>query len=418
MATLCKNCNHALVYDPDTRTLVCSFCGSSFMAEEVESESKKLRQDLKPVSANEVYGTKEEKYMDCYIYQCSECGGEIIVNGTEASTYCIYCGNPNVVFSRVAKQRCPEYILPFMISKKKALELVHREIDFGPYIPKEIKDLTVDCIRGIYIPYWIVSATYTDAVVIDEGSNNDEFLMNKVSKSKYRKAPTTFGRAGRLTIKDFPIDASKTIPDSLTARLEPFDLAKLRPFDEDYLAGFYSNVSDVTYGDLKDAVMRRAQTYFHKEALGDVGIKPMTDFGFTILEGVVIEPDVKKYIQESRPHLKLDEDMVYAMLPVWFMTFRYKGKPYTILINGDSGKVIYSIPWLKKKFFLQLAVYGFLLSVLCAAVFLLMPFLYQIVWIMTGIMFAAGIGMIIKVVSKIDDMQNKKVINFIKKRQG
>ena len=406
MATLCKNCNHALVYDPDTRTLVCSFCGSSFMAEEVESESKKLRQDLKPVSANEVYGTKEEKYMDCYIYQCSECGGEIIVNDTEASTYCIYCGNPNVVFSRVAKQRCPEYILPFMISKKKALELVHREIDFGPYIPKEIKDLTVDCIRGIYIPYWIVSATYTDAVIVEGPKKNSQ------------SETSMYGRAGRLTIKDFPIDASKTIPDALTARLEPFDLAKLRPFDEDYLAGFYSNVSDVTYGDLKDTVMRRAQTYFHKEAIADAGVLPIKDFETPILKDVVIEPDIKKYVKASKPHIKLDEDMVYAMLPVWFMTFRYEGKPYTILVNGDSGKVVYSIPWLKKKFFLQLAVYGFLMSLLFAAVIFLLPTPVPYFGVVPCVMFTAGIGLIIKVVRNVEAMQNKTVINFIKKRQG
>ena len=406
MATLCKNCNHALVYDPDTRTLVCSFCGSSFMAEEVESESKKIRQDLKPVSANEVYGTKEEKYMDCYIYQCSECGGEIIVNDTEASTYCIYCGNPNVVFSRVAKQRCPEYILPFMISKKKALELVHREIDNGPYIPKEIKDLTVDCIRGIYIPYWIVSATYTDAVVVEGPKKNSQ------------SETSMYGRAGRLTIKDFPIDASKTIPDALTARLEPFDLAKLRPFDEDYLAGFYSNVSDVTYGDLKDTVMRRAQTYFHKEAIADAGVLPIKDFETPILKDVVIEPDIKKYVKASKPHIKLDEDMVYAMLPVWFITFRYEGKPYTILVNGDSGKVVYSIPWLKKKFFLQLAVYGFLMSLLFAAVIFLLPTPVPYFGVVPCVMFTAGIGLIIKVVRNVEAMQNKTVINFIKKRQG
>lgn len=405
MATLCKNCNHALVYDPDTRTLVCSFCGSSFRAEEVESESKKLRQDLKPVSANEVYGTKEEKYMDCYIYQCSECGGEIIVNDTEASTYCIYCGNPNVVFSRVAKQRCPEYILPFMISKKKALELVHREIDYGPYVPQEIKDLTVDCIRGIYVPYWIVSATYTDAVVI-EGPR-------KTSHS----GTSLYGRAGRLKIKDFPIDASQTIPDALTSRLEPFDLARLRPFDEDYLAGFYSNVSDVTYSDLKDAVMKRAQTYFHKEALNDIGVVPIKE-DWSITGEIVIEPDVKDHLKASKPHIKLDEDMVYAMLPVWFITFRYEGKPYTILVNGDSGKVVFSIPYLKKKFFAQLAVYGFLLSLLCAAFLFLIPGINQYVSVFIGILFAASIGKLINVMKKIADMQNKSVINFIKKRQG
>jgi DNA-directed RNA polymerase subunit RPC12/RpoP len=138
-----------------------------FRPEEVEAESKEYREDLKAEAAGEVYGDKEDKsLMDCYVYSCSECGGEIIVNGTEASTTCVYCGNPNVVFSRISKQKRPEYVMPFSITKERAIELVHKKIDHGIFIPRAIKKFTPDCVRGIYIPYWIVNAKFTDAVVI------------------------------------------------------------------------------------------------------------------------------------------------------------------------------------------------------------------------------------------------------------
>ena len=58
MATLCKNCSHALVFDPETQKLVCSSCGSSFTAEEVEAESKQYRQDLRAESMETIYGGK------------------------------------------------------------------------------------------------------------------------------------------------------------------------------------------------------------------------------------------------------------------------------------------------------------------------------------------------------------------------
>ena len=48
MATLCKNCSHALVFNPATQLLECSACGSMFRPEEVEAESKEYREDLKP----------------------------------------------------------------------------------------------------------------------------------------------------------------------------------------------------------------------------------------------------------------------------------------------------------------------------------------------------------------------------------
>ena len=71
MATLCKNCAHALVFDPRTQKLVCNSCGSTFAPEEIESEAKEYRQDLKAETAEQVYGTAEEKYMDCYVYTCA-----------------------------------------------------------------------------------------------------------------------------------------------------------------------------------------------------------------------------------------------------------------------------------------------------------------------------------------------------------
>ena len=82
MATLCKNCAHALVFDPVSQKLVCDACGSSFKPEEIESEAQAYRQDLKAESMKEVTGAKDETMMDCYVYSCAECGGEIIINGT------------------------------------------------------------------------------------------------------------------------------------------------------------------------------------------------------------------------------------------------------------------------------------------------------------------------------------------------
>ena len=202
MATLCRNCSHPLVFDPAKQKMYCSSCGSSFLPEEVEAESKEYRQDLRAESMESIYNTKDKDLMDCYVYSCSECGGEIIINGTEASTTCVYCGNSNVVFSRIAKQKCPEFVMPFSITKEKAIELVHKKINSGLFIPKEIKNFSIDCIRGIYLPYWIINASYTNAAVIE-----GQVRSGKSTVTRY------FGRAGKLKLTRFPIDASLALSD-------------------------------------------------------------------------------------------------------------------------------------------------------------------------------------------------------------
>ena len=405
MATLCKNCGYALVFNPAQQKLVCSACGSTFFAQEVESEAKQYREGLDAESLNKINGTDDKDLMDCYVYSCSECGGEIIVNGTEASTTCVYCGNPNIVFSRIAKQKCPEFIMPFSVTKERAIGLARERIRRGFFIPREIKNFSIDCCRGIYLPYWIVNAEFHDAVVI-----RGEVKQGKSSVTRY------FGRAGSMKLKNLPLDASRALSDESSAKLEPFVLRDLKTFDEDYLAGFYSNVSDVTYSDVRSAALLRAQEYFNNEALNDVSAS-------------------SKKVISSLPSLKLDNDMIYAMLPAWFITFKYKGKPNTILVNGETGKVVGALPWKKPLFYGLLIGLGIIVTVACFFVFReTLPVFFSgrrsssssnnrgklIGLLVVGIiaLFSTGIRKVVRVIKNIKLTQDKAMFNFMKKRQG
>ena len=404
MATLCKNCSHALVFDPRSQMLTCSFCGSSFRPEEVQSEAKEYREDLEAESASEVYNSDEEKFMDCYVYSCSECGGEIIINGTEASTTCIYCGNPNVVFSRIAKQRQPEFIMPFRITRESAVMRARDTIKKGAFVPSEIKKFSVDCCRGIYLPYWIVNATYYGTVIV-EGSVTED----KKTVTRY------FGRTGYLKFRNLPIDASRALSDDSSSKLEPFDLTHLKPFDEDYLAGFYSNVSDVTYSDVRLVAMERGKEFFAEAAVKDVEA-------------------YNKTVVDSLPSIDVDPDMKYAMLPAWFISFDYEGKHHTILVNGDTGKVVCALPWKKVLFNILLFTIAIIATVLSFFVFkgfLMAMFsgpevkitkgeIWFWVFIITTIvtLFSTGINKVRRVMENIRLTQDKAMFNFMKKRQG
>ena len=39
----------------------------------------------------------------------------------------------------------------------------------------------------------------------------------------------------------------------------------------------------------------------------------------------------------------------YALLPVWFLTFRHDNFPYTVLLNGQTKKMVAAVPVDKKK---------------------------------------------------------------------
>ena len=39
----------------------------------------------------------------------------------------------------------------------------------------------------------------------------------------------------------------------------------------------------------------------------------------------------------------------YAMVPVWILTTQYEGKPYTFVMNGQTGRLVGSLPADKNK---------------------------------------------------------------------
>jgi predicted SnoaL-like aldol condensation-catalyzing enzyme/DNA-directed RNA polymerase subunit RPC12/RpoP len=176
--TYCRNCAGQLVFDPEKQMLVCDHCGSSFKPEEFDVSEKIPLWDKKAESMNEVYGTDSEEFMDCYVYTCGSCGGEIIINGSEASTKCIYCGNSAVVFNRISRQKRPKYIIPFKVSKDEAVNAVRERFKKGLFIPKDIKNFKAELSKGKLVIDFVaeltkpVAADWTMLVVVVADPSN------------------------------------------------------------------------------------------------------------------------------------------------------------------------------------------------------------------------------------------------------
>lgn len=404
----CKNCAGQLVFDPGTQRMLCAHCGADFSTIEVGVSDSDPIVNNRPESFNEINGIDSKEFMDCYVYTCSSCGGEIIINGSEASTKCIYCGNSSVVFSRISRHKRPHGIIPFKISQDDAVELISERFKKGIFVPKDLKNFKANNVRGIYIPYWIINCRDYGYVTV-----KGQVKQGKHTYTKY------YGRAGKMLLKNIPLDASQLLSDESSSRLEPYDFTQIREFNEDFLLGFYSNISDVNYADLRYAAMNRSREYFEQAVLQNIPKKASS-----------------KKIYDSHHAVTIDyEGMTYAMLPAWFVTYEYKGKHNTIIVNGQTGKIVCGIPWNQGLFYSLLFISGILLSVV--SYLLLSPMasllfstgksssssdsiVYLTSFILAGAiaMFSIGIRKLVKTVKSIKLTQSQSIFNFAKKRQG
>ena len=397
MIRSCKNCAGKLIYDVNKNGLYCESCGSVFDVSEYGTSEDFVD--------NEIVDSFKD-LMDCNIYQCNSCGAEISINDTEASTFCIYCGNPAIVFSRVAKLKKPEIIVPFEVSKERALEIVRKHINTGFFIPKDIKNFKPELLRGIYIPYYVTNVEYDVSAILSAVQSS-----GKHSHTYY------FLRSAFASMPWITTDASTTLSDGSSQRLEPYNLRRAVEFDEDYLVGFYSDMSDVKEKDAISVAKERAKAIVDEELLKSV-------------------KGSKKKIVESRETAEVYEKPVTAMLPAWFLTFRYKNKPYTIIVNGQTGKVVGGLPWNKPLFVGVLAAAIILFSVACVALLnVMLPAIFSssghhrssgsnnngnfIVLIVAGAVYSiiAGVNYIKKTMKSISRTSASTLNQFVGKRQ-
>ena len=256
--------------------------------------------------------------MECSIYTCTSCGAEVAINNVEASTFCSFCGQPTVVFNRVASQKKPKYIIPFSVTKDRAITLIRQRLEKGFYVPDAIKNFEIERVRGIYVPFWLYDIYYHDS----------QYIRGTVGSGKNSHTYYYF-READCDFKKLTLDASRQLNDELSQRLEPFYKKDIKEFSLEYLSGFYSDCYDVKTSELDGLAITRAKIMFQEEVNKTVKAHSLS----------VIKNDPSFRIEKTE----------YAMFPAWFLTFRYENTPYTLLVNGQTEKIIGGVPYDRAK---------------------------------------------------------------------
>lgn len=314
----CKHCGGTLTFDPDLQQMVCDHCLSMFPVEESTKKHVTLYGDNSLTGAD----AAQDELMDFKIYHCNNCGAELMINDVELASYCAYCGQPSIVYSRTEKRLKPQFIIPFQIGRNEAIATIREKFVKSDYVDKEAMYFEPELLRGIYIPYALFCYEVR-AKALMKGIPDRE-TANGMYKYYYQQV---FSRVGHI-----PVDASYHFPNKSADQLEPFQGKDLVPFDTGYLSGYYADLRDEDFNQLKSRADGRAKKIFEKR---------LTLLPFVNKVQIVKEKIDLKCVKE-----------VYALLPAWFMVLKYNNEKYTIMVNGQSGKVVGALPTSNRKMIL------------------------------------------------------------------
>ena len=345
----CPNCCADLKFNAAAQTFTCEFCNSSFTEDEMKQIAAQQEQHSADRPEEEIR-TDDEFNEHTSVYSCDSCGASIMADDNTAATFCYYCHNPVILKGRVSGEYRPSAVLPFQIDREQAVKVFQTWCKAHWLLPKDfLSAAQQEKIVGLYVPFWV-----TDCDV----SADLEALGKKVrswTSGDYHYTETkeyAVVRRATVALRGLPADGASHIDDELMEAVEPFDYRAARPFAMQYLSGFFAEKYDMDFSAMFPRIQKRAVQASDQLVRGSM--KSYSSVSVTKCDIKVMKTDWK-----------------YMLLPVWFMTYQYRGKIYEFAINGQTSKFVGTPPLSRPR-----------LALLCAGIVLLSVLIALIVGVL------------------------------------
>ena len=224
-----------------------------------------------------------------------------------------------------------ESIIPFLITKDLALEKLRHKMNESFYLSRDFLEYDVKMIPA-YVPFWLMDIAYEDHQFW-------KYDGDVVGSFKYAKT------GGRIHLDQFPVDGLRDLEDVITCGLAPYDYSQLVPNSqimpvEDVLREESITVKcEIRRKEAEDMASKMIQAAFTREMKNKL----------SITEAELIKSEPGFSVKKSE----------LVLLPIWFCVIDGDDGKYIAYVNGQTGKVVYTLPVsLKKTVFSYMKYFG------------------------------------------------------------
>lgn len=309
----CDSCGGDMFYDAETRKLKCKFCGH---LEDIDFS----KVNVKELSVDKI---SEEDFtwdIKAKVIVCKNCGGETIVEPTEETSYCSYCGSQHIMEEKNANMGMrPQGVIPYAISNRKAKELMDAWVKKRWLAPKDLKTRFMDkSLKSIYMPYWTFDSKVGSDYSVRIG---DYYYVGSGDDRKRRTKWRNHSGHKDSFFDDILVTAIESKDYDLLKKIEPFHTQgeQVVDYKPEFLVGHqarkYTIMPDVAHGIARSIMAQDIQDEIKRLLPGDT------------------------YDSYNQRLVYSNESYKHILLPVYMAAYDYQQRIYNVLINGQTGEV-------------------------------------------------------------------------------
>lgn len=315
----CSNCGGVMIFDVKTQMLKCPNCDTTT---KIVDDKRKI---VEHAFSNRVANTIKVTEKTSETKQCKGCGAKVEISKDCTATQCPYCGSSYVLADKQEDAIIPDGVIPFKVDKNGAKEKFNKWINKRWLAPGKLKQMyESDKIQGIYLPYWTFDADIVCDYSAEGGKNRKVKETKEDGTTEERTVTDWYNTHGRIKkfYDDIVVSASKSMKKSLMKGVEPYDTKnELSSYSPQYLSGYSSECYTVNLEDAHREANDIMESDLTSEARRDV-LRHYDE-----VRNVRIAPDYR------------DESYKHILIPLYATAYNYNNKTYSVLINGQTGKI-------------------------------------------------------------------------------
>lgn len=317
-----------MAFNPSRHALACAACGSTRPLPEPtrDAQAQALQEQdyqdaLRRLAAS-------EPSLQARVVDCPSCGAQTRFDGHVAGELCAFCASPLLVEqAHLERLIQPQALLPFALDRPAAQRVFAQWVAGRWFAPNALKRTVnqADGIRGVYAPWWTYDASSLTTYRGERGVRRQVAANESGDHTHPSNAPRTVidwtpvAGVVQVDFDDILVVGSPSIPAHLARVLDRWNMAALRPPEPELMAGFsvevYRHGLEQGFSEARGRMQPAIEAAIQRDIGGDAqrihGRQTVVD------------------------HIRFK----HLLLPVWIGSFRFGGKAYQVVVNGQSGEV-------------------------------------------------------------------------------